>query len=217
MEKILSEKPFIKIVNDDCLNYLKTIKDQSIDLVLTDPPYGVGVEYDNYKDNQENLKELLNKVMPELLRIGKRVLLTCGQDNIWLYPKSDWIIAWVIPAGANQNRWGFTCWQPILAYGKDPYRENNMGARPDYIQHNERSERNGHPCPKPIKFWERLLLRGSVKENDIILDPFAGSGTTLVAAVNLNRNAIGIEISEKYCAIAEERIMNVLKQGKLLI
>ena len=211
----LSETPKIEIINDDCLNYLKKMEDKSVDLTLTDYPYGIGENYDNYEDTKENLKNLINKTMPEILRISKRVLLTCGTSQINLFPNSDWILAWIIPAGTGMNKWGFTCWSPILAYGNDPYLENKMGSRPDIIQHTESSEKNGHPCSKPINFWKKLLLRGSVKETDLILDPFMGSGTTGVACVNLNRNFIGIEISPKYCEIAEKRIRGVLAQKKL--
>ena len=196
----------LKVIQGDCLEYMKTLPDKSFDLVLTDPPYGVEFGYDSIEDTQEELKKLVDLFMPEALRVGKRVLVTCGNGNQHLYPKPDWTLAWVITAGAGQNKWGFTSWQPILAYGKDPYRENNMGARPDIIVKNETSQTNGHPCPKPINFWIELMARGSVKESDTILDPFLGSGTTLVAAKQLNRNATGIEISAEYVEIARRRL-----------
>lgn len=68
-----------------------------------------------------------------------------------------------------------------------------------------------HPTVKPLPLIEKYMLIGS-KENDRILDPFMGSGTTLVAAKLLNRNATGIEISPEYCKIAENR----LRQGVLI-
>lgn len=195
-----------KITCGDCLEIMKKLPDKCVDLVLTDPPYGVEFGYDTIEDTQTELKLLVDKFMPEALRIGKRVLVTCGNGNQHLYPKPDWTLAWVITAGVGQNKWGFTCWQPILAYGKDAFRENGMGARPDIISKNESSKDYGHPCSKPIEFWKELLLRGSVKESDIILDPFLGSGTTAVACKQLKRNFIGIEISQKYCKIAQKRL-----------
>ncbi len=197
-----------KIINIDCMKILPELPDRSIDLILTDFPYGVDIDYgETYIDSKENLKELIKKVMPEILRVSKRALITCGQSNITYYPQPKWVLAWVNPAGANRNPWGFTCWQPILCYGKDPFLENRMGSRQDIIIHNEQTKKLGHPCAKPIKLWEKLLVRGSVNEDDIILDPFAGAGTTCVAAQRLHRKFIGIEINEGYCQIARRRLM----------
>ena len=196
----------ITLIHGDCLEVMKKIPDNSIDLVLTDPPYGVGYTYNSYNDTKEELKRLINGFMPEVLRVAKRVAITCGNGNQHLYPAPDWTLAWVITAGAGQNKWGFTCWQPILVYGKDPYRANRMGARPDIICSNERSEKNGHACPKPIGMWTDLLKRLSVKETDTVLDPFMGSGTTGVACKNLCRNFIGIELDKDYFEIAKKRI-----------
>lgn len=195
-----------KVIQGDCLEVMKQIPDKSIDLILTDYPYGINESYDCYDDTKENLKKLIDTTMPEILRIGKRVLLTCGTSQQWLYPQPKWVLAWVIKAGTGMSPWGFTCWQPILAYGKDPYLENCMGSRSDVIEHTESSGDFGHPCAKPLKFWKKLLQRGSVKETDIILDPFLGSGTTAVACKQLGRKFIGIEISEKYCEIARKRL-----------
>ena len=198
-----------KVHQADCLEFMKQMPDKCVDLVLTDPPYGVGWNYDTYDDTPENLKKMIDKVMPEILRVSKRVLITTGHTNLFIYPKPKWILAWFIKSGAGMNSWGFTTWQPILAYGNDPYLENKLGLRPDSIEHIETTEKwlkEEHSCPKPIKFWKKLLLRGSVKETDIIFDPFNGSGTTTKAAQDLNRRFIGIDISEKYCEIARQRL-----------
>jgi site-specific DNA-methyltransferase (adenine-specific) len=71
-------------------------------------------------------------------------------------------------------------------------------------------QNNGHPCPKPILLFKWLMTAAS-NEAAIILDPFLGSGTTAVAAKQLGRKFIGIEIEEKYCRIAVDR----LRQGVL--
>ena len=84
-----------------------------------------------------------------------------------------------------------------------------MGARPDIIIKQESTEKLGHPVAKPIGVWGEILMRGSVKPSDIILDPFCGSGTTCVAAKMLGRSYIGIDISDEYCQIARERIRAV--------
>lgn len=199
-----------KLYLGDCNEILPTMPTQSVDVILTDPPYGVGYKYNTYDDTKESLIELISCFMPEFIRIGKRIIITCGNGNQSYYPKPDWTMAWVITAGAGQNKWGFTCWQPILCYGKDAYRQNRMGARPDIILSNERSKKNGHACPKPIGFWTSLLKRVSVKETDIILDPFMGSGTTGVACKKIVRPFIGIEKDPDYFKIAEESIANAI-------
>jgi site-specific DNA-methyltransferase (adenine-specific) len=70
---------------------------------------------------------------------------------------------------------------------------------------------DGHPCPKPIRWASWMMQRASL-ERDLVLDPFMGSGTTLRAAKDLGRYAIGIEIEERYCEIAAKR----MAQGVLL-
>jgi site-specific DNA-methyltransferase (adenine-specific) len=76
---------------------------------------------------------------------------------------------------------------------------------------NPPGKRNGHPCEKPVELMHHITTI-STRKGDTILDPFMGSGTTLVAAKQLGRKAIGIEISEDYCRIAVDR----LRQGTLL-
>jgi DNA modification methylase len=190
----------------DCLEFMKLMPDKCVDLVLTDPPYGTGIDYGiDYLDNQENLKKLIDKIMPEFFRISKRVALTCGVTNQFLYPNPSWVLGWFHGGGNASSKWGFSNWQPILVYGEDPYLKNRLGRRPDAYQGNEKQIDYGHPCSKPLNFWKWLLNRCSL-ENDLILDPFLGSGTTAVAAKQLKRNFIGIEISEKYCSIARQRL-----------
>ena len=194
----------ITIYHGDCREILPSLP--KCDLMLTDPPFGIGLEYGLFDDTESNVLSVVQEVIPLARTLSKRILLTCGTRQIHFYPPPDWILCWLNRAGAFRNPWGFTCWRPILAYGSDPYLENRMGSRPDVIEHRESAEKNGHPCPKPIGFWKKLLVRGSVKETDLIIDPFMGSGTTLVAAKNLGRKAIGIEIEERYCEIAAKRL-----------
>jgi hypothetical protein len=181
------------------------------DLILTDPPYGVGLEYSRWKDTQANLKRLIKTSFPLIRRSAPVVLLTPGNGNQYKYPEPDWTLAWVVPAAVTRGAWGFCSWQPILAYGKDPYLREGAGARPDIIICNEASDVNGHPCPKPDTVWKWLVKRGASRATDRILDPFLGSGTTLVVAKELGHSAVGIELEEAYCEIAAKR----LSQGVL--
>ena len=192
----------------DCIEILKTLPDKSVDLTLTDPPYALGKEYDTYEDTEENLKSIIKEFMPQALRVSKVMLLTCGLTNISLYPPPRWILAWIYKTTNSRGKWGFAQWQPILAYGVDPYLREGLGARSDVIEATGLDNQSyDHPCPKPLKFWERLLLRGSPKEGEIVLDPFGGTGVTAVACEKYNRRWIAIEISEKYCEITQERVL----------
>ncbi len=80
----------------------------------------------------------------------------------------------------------------------------------------EQAEKNGHPCPKPIKSWQKLVNRVS-RKGETILDPFMGSGTTGVACAKLGRKFIGIEIEPKYFDIACERIQKAYDQPDLFV
>ena len=81
----------------------------------------------------------------------------------------------------------------------------HLGSKATAIRSTATADKNGHPVSKPLPLM--LWLVGlSSKDGEIILDPFMGSGTTLVAAKNLGRKAIGIELEEKYCEIAATRL-----------
>ncbi|MBI3500241.1 MAG: site-specific DNA-methyltransferase [Bacteroidetes bacterium] len=204
-----------KIFQGDCLELIKKIPDKFFDVCLTDFPYGVECPYKSFLDTRKNVIPLINGIMPELFRTCKRVAFTCGQTQMWLFPEPTWILNWYIPAGVNHNPWGFTTWSPILVYGKCPYLENGKGCQPDTIKHTERSPQNGHPCPKPINLWRKVLERVSVKETDIVLDPFIGSGTTAIAAIKSKRQYIGFELEQEYVNIANKRIENELRHPEL--
>ncbi|KKL63016.1 hypothetical protein LCGC14_2179420, partial [marine sediment metagenome] len=96
---------------------------------------------------------------------------------------------------------------PVLFYG--PRVRNEL--RPTSIQSFDTADDHGHPCPKPLR-WMRWCIELGSNPDQTILDPFMGSGTTLRAAKDLSRFAIGIEIEEKYCEIAKRR----MAQGVLL-
>ncbi len=199
------ERNGITIYCGDCREILPLL-DVKVDLVLTDFPYGNDTSYGIYLDTLDNLRMLINTVMPQILQKSQRTLITCGVGNIYKYPEPDWILAWATPADSGSGKWGFCCWQPILAYGADPYLANGLGRRPDLFIKTETTKVLTHPCAKPIDLWQMILLRGSVKETDLICDPLMGSGSTLTAAKKQGRKCIGIEIEEKYCEIAVKRL-----------
>ncbi len=211
----------------DCLEALKQLPDKCIDLVLTDPPYGVGLssnkrpqkmrkhmsgDYKGFEDTRDYIVSCVVPSVHEMLRVARRVVLTSGTRNMFCYPEPTtiWCLYW--PNGAGRGRWNaFNCWQPLLCYGD---RVMRTGAYPDTFVTTEQADTCGHPCPKPIRLWQDILLRVS-DPTDIILDPFMGSGTTGVAAVQLGRQFLGFEIDPEYCRLANDRIEAARKGLKL--
>jgi DNA modification methylase len=182
---------------------MKDIPDKSVDLVLTDPPYGVNLDYDIYQDTEENWFKLMEKIIPEVKRVAKMVIMpSCQIKRLkWIYNHfpPDWLICWYKGSVGSAGFVGFNDWEPHLVYGK------NTNTMHDYFKATPEPFGNNHPCPKPL-LWAEWLISRATKEEQIVLDPFMGSGTTCVAAKHLGRNFIGIEISPEYCKIAKERL-----------
>lgn len=204
----------VRLLLGDCRDVLPTLG--KVDAVVTDPPYGNGTEYGIFEDTEDSVCELIKVVLPWAQENSQRTLVTSGNQCQHIYPRPRWTLAWVTPAGAGSGPWGFSCWQPILAYGSCPYLASGKGRYSDIFIHTESSKQNGHPCPKPINFMKKLIERASFPGH-VILDPLMGSGTTGVAAVKLGRRFIGIEIEPKYFDIAVRRISEALKQPDLFI
>jgi DNA modification methylase len=192
----------ITIYHGDCREVVPSVH---ADATVCDAPYGLGIDYGSFIDTPESVRALMADVIPMLRIATGRVAVTCGVARMWDYPAPDWTLCWAISGAGSTGKWGFSCWQPILVYGQDPFLTNGLGRRPDLIFKNETSPECGHPCPKPEGFMRLLVNRVSL-ESESVLDPFMGSGTTLVAAKNLGRKAIGIEIEERYCEIAVKRL-----------
>ena len=185
------------------------IENDFVNLVLTDPPYGVGVDYGGFEDTPDNVVDLIQKIFP-LISKWPVVMVTPGQRLLWEYPKPTWILQWVNAAGVGLGPWGFICVSHVLVYGQCPYLQNKMGSRPDtLISEATRNVELLHPVIKPLEVWKWFLMRGSIKENDLILDPFIGSGTTMVAAEQLGRVCYGMEIEPKYVAVTLERMADM--------
>jgi len=220
---------WVTIYHGDCREILPQL-DVKVDLVLTDPPYGVKVSsmnkgglggkearnrnrLDCYNDSPEYLKQLITIFIPLVRALSSCVVVCSGIKTLMYYPQPDWVIAWIYENKIHFGPYGFNNWTPLLCYGKDPFqqvrRDNNapLAVKTDVIFDNKSPFQNGHPTPKPVSFITKAIERLSVKEGDLILDPFLGSGTTCYCAKKLNRYSIGIEIEEKYCEIAAKRCM----------
>ncbi len=194
----------------DCREVLPLLP--PVDLVLTDPPYGVGLEYESFSDTEDAATEIGVFAVEWGIANSKRCVVTPGTRIAFNYPKPTEIGCLYFPAGAGMSRWGFTCFQPILFYGKDP--DPPTRKRPNSRSSTEISEKNGHPCPKPAKMMLWLVDRASVI-GESVLDPFMGSGSTAIACINLGRSFVGIERERKYFDIACRRIEQAYAQPRL--
>lgn len=192
------------IICGDCLDVMRDMPDDSVDLVLTDPPYGVGLDYDVYDDTEENWQAMFLSLIPIVKRIsGMAIMPSCQIKKmpfIYANHPPDWLICWYKGSVGTAAYVGFNDWEPLLVYGK-----NKGVCMHDYLHCTPRPFDNGHPCPKPIE-WAEWLISRTTNLGDTVLDPFSGSGTTSVAAKRLGRNYIGIDISEEYCQIARDRL-----------
>lgn len=205
------EEAGITIYCGDAFELLPAFNQGDVDIILTDPDYNakkIGPDQREYSGGMPALDE------PEYQsfcshwyklnsRLTDNIVFTPGIANIWNYPPAKWVLCWHKPAAVSFNRLGgFNVWEPILVYGK-PFHKLPQ----DYLLFNTLSSAKGaekrHPCPKNLPLWLYLV---SIMQDGTILDPFMGSGTTLVAAKKLGRKAIGIEINEDYCKIAVERL-----------
>lgn len=195
------------IYHGDCLDILPQL--DPVDLVLTDPPYGVGFKYhDNYDDSRRDYAEWAQICFRMYRQLSRITMLTTGMRNLWLYPQPDWVLCWAKPGSTrNSGLGGFNEWEPVLIYGK-PRIYNDFKYLPDCVNHLK--GKSDHPCPKPLGLYKWLIKQAG--PINTILDPFMGSGTALRAAKDLAVKSIGIEIEESYCEIAVER----LRQDSLL-
>jgi len=187
----------------DCREILPQLP--KVELVLTDPPYGVGLEYTAATvDTVSNAIDAISFVITEGQKISKILLTTVGCFEIekWLYANLPprWRICWRKGTTSRPSAIGFTDWEPVFVYGERVHRN----ARDLFTVVPELRE-FGHPCPKPVGFCVWLLDR-FCKFGETVVDPFVGSGTTLIAAKRLGRRGIGIEIEERYCEIAARRL-----------
>jgi len=217
----------------DCRDVLPTLG--KVDAVITDPPYGIALvkktsdfrgskHFDSgeslratvlYEDQTEDILALIREVMPVILAVATRAVVFSGPAMLWNYPEPATIGCVYLPNGAGRCSWGFQCMQPILFYGKDIYLQDGKGGRANSFR-TEQPNREviDHPCPKPVS-WMEWAINRAVRAKENVLDPFMGSGTTGVAAIQLGRKFIGIEREPSYFDIACERIENAQRQATL--
>lgn len=209
----------------DCLEGLKKIESNSIDAVITDPPYFCGMTHNGTKGTYSDLnlvRPFFTEVFQQLHRVikpnGEIYIFSDWRTYPFFYPILEQIltvrnrITWDKISGAGCY-YSFShediifCTNPSPQY-KRYKKGTNIWRMPAFCSGAKKT--NGqkvHPTQKPIELIERLV-ESATDKGDTVLDCFAGSGTTAVACKRLQRNFIGFEIQEKYFEIARNRIKN---------
>lgn len=210
----------IELFNADCLEIMKSMKSNSVALILTDPPYGKKADkgtngfgsaknrrYGGGWDSKRPSKE----VFDEMLRIGKNVIIFGGNYFADILPPSNHWIFWDKKGDiAFQNP--FADGELIYTTFKKPIKRI-VFKQQGFIT--DSKDKRYHPTQKPSELVEMLIKEYS-KEGDTILDCFMGSGTTGIASVNTNRKFIGIELDSEYFEIAKSRINEAIAKNEQL-
>lgn len=237
------------LVHDDILT-TSLVSTNSVDLVVTSPPYNVDIQYNSHKDDVsyadylefsrkwmsrcfEWLKDdgrfCLNvpldknkggqqSVGADLTTIAKEIgfhyhsTIIWNEGNIsrrtawgsWKSASAPYVIAPVeLIVVLYKKNWKKTSGSKISDIERNEFMDWTNGL---WVFNGESKKRIGHPAPFPIELPRRCVKLFSYVD-DVVLDPFSGSGTTLIAAVTNNRKGIGIDVDRKYCELARKRIL----------
>jgi len=190
----------------------KLINGRKVDLVLTDPPYGIGYEYDKHKDNDNNLNAQLVADVFALHQCGKvwtPGLMNLSRD-ISRFGNTKVAVWFKKFAQAGNGVGGASTWEPILIL--DPPRKKLDNDVIELMVEKEelhgKSLREFHSCPKPVKLYGQLV-EAFAEINHLIFEPFCGSGTTMIASHQMKRICYGMEMSEKYCQVIVDRMVKL--------
>ncbi|MDP1729144.1 MAG: DNA methyltransferase [archaeon] len=199
-----------EVIQGDCIEVMKKIPDKSIDMVLTDPPYGIGIaDWDkiDYYDFlfTESMRVLKDGCYAFIFSSKKNLKRPVFRHDIFAVVKNF--------AQYRQHLGMIDGWYPIIYFVKGKPRKDITQKRNWFLLNTANTSRNKdnpktnntHETPKNYDLIKHLVENYS-KEGDIILDPFAGSGTTGVACKNLNRNFILIEKEQEYIDIINKRL-----------
>ena len=204
------------IITGDCLEVMKRLPDGCVDAVVTDPPYGIG-----HKSHGQRFRQAVPIANDENTRLFEWIAAWADGNcplvafySPYAPPPISWrsILVWAKGAHVGIGGDRDTCWKRDAEF---------IGVKGNGALNGKRDScviyipallppPTGHFCEKPVELMEYLISK-TTKVGDIILDPFAGSGTTCVAAKRLGRHYIGIEIDEGYAQTARNRLRDTEK------
>ena len=221
------------LLKGDCLELMKDIPDESVDLIVTDPPYkmnhstggctNIGLR-NKWSGNIKAGNTVMNfdisikfsDWLPEVYRVlknGSHCYIFCNDKNMQELLneatkcgfKESNILVW-IKNNATPNRYYMkNCEFVLFLYKGKAKPIKNMGSKCAVEVRNINGKDKLHPTEKPIDLI-RVFVENSSNDGDVVFDPFMGSGSTGVTCVNTGRDFIGIELDENYFNIAKERI-----------
>lgn len=217
----------INLMLGDCLERMKEIESGSVDMILTDPPYGMDLtpqrnsgKFKGVKIKNDNTLDWTERFFLECFRVTPKNSVSmffcnhhCVSEFIGSAKSAGFDIKNLIVWDKGHFGMGGN-WRPvhelilICSKGRFVTHSNNLRTIVEFKKvHHSRAV---HPTEKPIDILEHLISEPDYNPH-VILDPFMGSGTTGVAAKNLSRSFIGIEMDEGYFEIAKKRIGEALK------
>lgn len=213
----------VQLIQGDALDVMEGL---AVDAVITDPPYGVGFQYNEHEDCPDAYPEMMRGVV-ELTQNALKAsdgpavfwqgMLNADRWHEW-FPKGFRLFA--ACKGFVQFRptpIQFS-WDPVVFFGT-PKTEPSVYVKYWHVQNmapfGAGRDRVQHPCPRPLE-QVMYVVNAFTRPGDLVLDPFMGSGTTGIACVRLGRRFIGIEKDEMYFNEAKERIEAEASQLRLL-
>ena len=220
----------IKLYCDDCLNIMKQIENESVDLIVTDPPYLIKYKTNRRKNKDHDFcSEILNddneqliidyiKECYRILKNNTAMYMFCNCDKVDFFKqelenagfKIKNMIIWVKnnwTAGDLKAQFGKQ-YEIIFLVNKGRKCFNGKRITDIWMFDKISGKKQLHQNQKPVDLLKQCILKHS-DENDIIFDGFMGSGSTGVACIETNRKFIGVELDKKYFEIAKERIENL--------
>ena len=190
----------------DAANVARLMGGERAQTTFTDPPYNVGIDYDNEGDDQLQDYAAFSLAWFRACE-SDCIVFTPGTVNLALWYSIEnpkWVCVWrktnqSSPSGLQ----GFNTWEPLLVYGKQPKPVGHDSWDIPVEKEMDRSHPE-HPVAKTMEAWQ-AFLEAFTTDGAIVYDPFLGSGTTLIAAHRTGRRCYGMEISPKYCDVILRR------------
>jgi site-specific DNA-methyltransferase (adenine-specific) len=224
MEIDLTKK--LNLIQGDCLEVLKQLPDKSIDLILTDPPYGINYQSNRYKriGSKFNLLQGDNKLtvpIEEFIRVlkptgcaliffsYKQRLIDSRIKNELIWVKNNWTAGDLNGDFGNQ-------YESIAFIPNKEFKLTNGRPTNVFTFNRVPPTQLKHPTEKPVDLLS-FLIDKTTQQGQVVLDCFMGSGTTGVASLKLGRRFVGVELDEGYFRIAEQRCNEWKNQERLLV